>query len=243
MPPVSPPALRRLPTLGRRCLSTLGVPLRSSGVIFDPYVYTPKADQPPLLSAAGLQYRASEAKRNWRSTVSIAMLQKHLKQGWEHKAFARETHSLFRNFMDAHRRGDLKQLRMLVTEGIYQGLSSELQAQPHNETRSAFEVVSYSRPAQVCQIRHGNVNRVGYGQVTTMLQSTRRVVQVDVQGRIVDERGGGGGGGGGGGEKLLEIPTFCVFETCFLDPGATWRLARIDEHGATRDPRSTSAIR
>ena len=137
--------------------------------------------------------------------------------------------------MKAHQRGDLKQLRLLVTEGIFQGLERELKSQPPNELRSAFEVLEFSRPANVVQIRHGENKGAGYGQVTALVQSKRRVVKVDAKGRIA--------GGGEGEGKLLDIPTFCVFETCFKDPRATWRLARIDEFGATEDPRSTIGMR
>ena len=59
-------------------------------------------------------------------------------------------------------------------------------------------------------------------QVTALVHSQRRVVQVDAAGAASAKEA----------ERAVEIPSLVVFECGLSDPAATWRVARIEEIGA-----------
>jgi hypothetical protein len=83
---------------------------------------------------------------------------------------------------------------------------------------------------KVVQMRHGftatgsSRNRGnGFGQVTALIQSSRLVVQVNIDGSIVET------------DKTITSPSLVVYEVNFGDPKAHWRIARIEELGPTNN--------
>ena len=204
--------------------SSMGVPLRSSGVIFDPYTYTPPDKIPGIMSGPGLRHRMDSARGVWKSATSKAFLMKHLRGGFDDKAFASSANGRFERFMRAYQTGELKALRLLVTEGLFEGFQRELKAQRSGQHRSAFEVTGFKKDAVVVQMRYATHKGQRYGQVTCIVQSQRTVVQVDQSGQTVHTGAD------------LAVPSMCVYEVLVSDPRATWRLARVEEFGVT-DPR------
>mmetsp|Transcript_19011 Transcript_19011/g.27416 ORF Transcript_19011/g.27416 Transcript_19011/m.27416 type:complete len:85 (+) Transcript_19011:3-257(+) len=57
----------------------------------------------------------------------------------------------------------------------------------------------------------------GFGQVTCELQTARKPVLINDNGKIVNER------------EIIESKTICVYEVCFADPSNKWKLANIQE--------------
>ena len=106
--------------------------------------------------------------------------------------------------------------------------------------RSAFAVDGFVRKSEVLQMRHGFAGLAAGGsggarsaanafaQVTVLVQSRRKVVMVDADGRRVDNDDQGD-------PTLVEVPSLCVFETSLAEPRGHWRLARIEEIGSQKN--------
>jgi len=105
--------------------------------------------------------------------------------------------------------------------------------------RSAFEVSRFVRRAEVVQMRHGFAagmardKESGFGQVTCLVFSERRVVHVDAGGNVAKKVSRSSGSSSGGeGDALVAVPSLLVLEVGFGDKGGNWRIARIEEIGS-----------
>jgi hypothetical protein len=231
--------------------------LRSSGVIFDPYKFVESGKSPPTFSAEGIKSRLETAKSVLKSSYSSAFIQRHV-SSFSHRTLPTLAEDVFVRFMDAYRLGDVASLRSIVTEGLLEGIQQELKAQkgddpkkkrqsgkftqrPHQQLRSAFIVEGFIRTAQIVQMRHGftaghaRSANTGYGQVTVIVQSQRKVVTVDSHGQIVtiDQETSQK-------RNVVEVPSLIVLEVGFADPKANWRIARIEEIGDRNHPLTAS---
>jgi hypothetical protein len=256
--------LARSPIAATRRLSLAhGISQRSSGVIFDPYTFVPEDQRPSTFSVEGIKYRLVEAKSVAKSSYSSAFIQRHI-PGFSHRSFPAVANEVFIGFMNAYRSGDASALRLHSTDGIREGIQQELKAAqlkalpPSKKVgskskapqatglRSAFTVEGFVVPTQVIQMRHGFTTGLtrsmdtGFGQVTCLVQSTRRVVQVDCSsvGVAIAQQGPASGGSGEGGAewsaegRLVHVPSLVVFEVGFGDSRQNWRVARVEEIGS-----------
>lgn len=248
----------RSPFAATRQLSLAhGVSQRSSGVIFDPFTYVPEDQRPSSFSVEGIKCRLAEAKSVAKSSYSSAFIQRHI-PGFSHNSFPAVADGVFIGFMNAYRSGDASALRVHSTDGIREGIQQELKAAqlkaaprskkagskpkapPSTVLRSAFAVEGFVVPTQVIQMRHGFAAGLarsmdtGFGQVTCLVQSTRRVVQVDCSsGQSIAQHNPGGRSSDGTTEgRIVHVPSLVVFEVGFGDSKQNWRVARIEEIGS-----------
>ena len=98
---------------------------QSAGVIFDPYKYVPPEEVPSSFSADGVQYNFAVAKSVAKSSYSAAFITRHI-PSFAARSFPEEADSIFKSFMDGHREGNLTALRLVVTDGLLEGLRQEL---------------------------------------------------------------------------------------------------------------------
>jgi len=252
-------ATRSTCTVLRRFSLAHGVSQRSSRVIFDPYTYIPDDQKPSVFSAEGVKYRLAEAKSVAKSSYSSAFIQKHF-PSFSHKSFPAVADEVFIGFMNAYRSGDASALRIHCTDGIREGIQQELKAaqlkagppskkgnksskSPQSKVlRSAFTVEGFVVPTQVIQMRHGfstglaRSKDTGFGQVTCLVQSTRRVVHVDSStGAIVKPLRTNGEDDEETQSDLVHVPSLVVFEVGFNDSKQNWRVARIEEIGSPKE--------
>lgn len=154
--------------MSRRFFSTLGIPLRSSGLIFDQYTYVEK--QP--FGYDYLKAKAQEAKSVLKSSYSSAFIQRHIPE-FSYRSIPSIAEDLFSKFIDAHRRGDVNALRSILSEGIFDGIREEIHKQKRQQEiskpnksskgtktltrvfRSAFVIDGFVSSSQVLQMRHG----------------------------------------------------------------------------------------
>ena len=217
-----------------------------------------------MFSAEGVKYRLAEAKSVAKSSYSSAFIQKHF-PGFSHKSFPAVADEVFIGFMNAYRSGDASALRIHCTDGIREGIQQELKAaqlkgvpksnKGNNKSkapqsrvlRSAFTAEGFVVPTQVIQMRHGfstglaRSKDTGFGQVTCLVQSTRRVVHVDSStGTIVKPDRTSGGDDEEAKSNLVHVPSLVVFEVGFNDPKQNWRVARIEEIGSPQEIRDAT---
>lgn len=106
---------------------------------------------------------------------------------------------------------------------------SSQQQQMKPVLRKAFMIDSFALPPSVLQMRHGFVgdnkrsSNNGYAQVTVLINSIRKLVQVDLSGNVIENDDDDD-------ESIkIKTPSVVVFEVGFGDPNCNWRIARIEE--------------
>lgn len=221
----------------RRGISSRSVRLgevRSSGGIFDPYVYRGTGGQvlPPMMSQKGVQTRFGIMRGHLKSGICAGVIQKHVPNFLPSK-FPRMANAVFKDFFEAHRKGDLSSLAGLTTEELYASLKGEIKrTKSKGKRRAAFRLLDFKEPTRVLQMRvkrHKNISpQEGWGQVTCRLCSERELVLVDASGKEVRPAEGDEGGA----TKAQNV-TIGVLEVFFGDPSGRWRLALVQEMSET----------
>eukprot|EP00903_Cladosiphon_okamuranus_P014182 g13179.t1 len=209
--------------------------VRSSGGIFDPYVYRGTGGQslPPMMSKDGVKTRLGIMRSHLKSGMCAGIIQKHVPDFHASK-FPGVANKVFTEFFEAHRKGDMSALAGLTTEELYATLKGEVRrTKSKGQRRAAFRLLDFKEPTRVLQMRvkrNKNVSpKEGWGQVTCRLCSERELVLVDASGKEVVPIEANEGGA----TTKAQNVTIGIFEVFFGDPSGRWRLALVQEMSET----------
>ncbi|CAM9410526.1 unnamed protein product [Laminaria digitata] len=213
--------------------------VRSSGSIFDPYVYRGKGSPglPPMMTQDGLKTRWGIVRGHVKSGMCAGVIQARNESGtkthFKHvpdfhaSKFPSVANKVFKAFIEAHRKGDMHALAGLTTEELYASLKTEIKnAKSKGLRRVAFRLSDFKEPTQVLQMRVDRKKHVspkeGWGQVTCRLCTERELVSVDANGkelrRAEDEE-----------MAKAQNVTIGTFEVFFGDTAGRWRIALMRE--------------
>ncbi|CAM9271596.1 unnamed protein product [Ectocarpus fasciculatus] len=195
-----------------------------------------------MMSSEGVKERLGIMRSHLKSGVCAGIIQKHVPDFHASK-FPPVANQIFKDFFEAHRKGDARALAGLTTEELYASLKGEIKSsKSRGANRAAFRLVDFKEPTRVLQMRVDRKKHIspkeGWGQasfwaaVTCRLCSERQLLVVDAKGNEVKA-------------KADEDPTTAqnvtigVFEAFFGDSAGRWRLALVKElaespAGATR---------
>ncbi|CAM9316019.1 unnamed protein product [Scytosiphon promiscuus] len=225
----------------RRGISSSSVRLgevRSSGGIFDPYVYRGTGGQglPPMTSQDGLKTRWGIMKSHLKSGMCAGVIQKHVPDFHASK-FPPVANTVFKDFIDAHREGDLRALAGLTTEEMYTSLKGELkQSKTKGTRRAAFRLVDFKEPTRVLQMRVDRKKHIspkeGWGQASTWLVTCRLFTEREF---VFVEPNGKEARPAKDEISSAQNVTIGVFEVFFGDSSGKWRLALVQEMSQTAE--------
>ncbi|CBJ29484.1 conserved unknown protein [Ectocarpus siliculosus] len=202
--------------------------VRSSGGIFDPYVYRGAGGKglPPMMSSEGVRERLGIMRSHLKSGVCAGIIQKHVPDFHVSK-FPPVANQIFKDFFEAHRKGDTRALAGLTTEELYASLKGEIKSsKSRGAQRAAFRLVDFKEPTTVLQMRVDRKKHIspkeGWGQVTCRLCSERQLLVVDAKGNEVEAKADEDA-------TTAQNVTVGVFEAFFGDSAGRWRLALVQE--------------
>ncbi|CAM9488627.1 unnamed protein product [Hapterophycus canaliculatus] len=198
-----------------------------------------------MMTQDGLKTRWGIMKSHLKSGMCAGVIQaspalKHVPDFHASK-FPPVANTVFEDFINAHREGDLRALAGLTTEEMYSSLKVELkQAKSKGKRRPAFRLVDFKEPTRVLQMRVDRKKHVspkeGWGQasawllpwydyVTCRLCTEREFVFVEANGKesrpAKDEI------------SSAQNVAIGVFEVFFGDSAGKWRLALVQEMSET----------
>ncbi|CAM9098286.1 unnamed protein product [Ectocarpus sp. 6 AP-2014] len=211
--------------------------VRSSGSIFDPYVYRGAGGKglPPMMSSEGVKERLGIMRSHLKSGVCAGIIQKHV-PNFHASKFPPVANQIFKDFFEAHRKGDTRALAGLTTEELYASLKGEIKSSKgRGAQRAAFRLVDFKEPTRVLQMRVNRKKHIspkeGWGQasfwgwdisVTCRLCSERQLLVVDAKGNEVEAKADEDA-------TTAQNVTIGVFEAFFGDSAGRWRLALVQE--------------
>eukprot|EP00752_Nemacystus_decipiens_P009998 g8914.t1 len=182
-----------------------------------------------MMSQEGLKTRMEIMRSHLKSGMCAGIIQKHVPDFHASK-FPGVANKVFKEFFEAHRKGDLSALAGLTTEELYGTLKGEVKrTKSKGQRRAAFRLLDFKEPTRVLQMRvkrNKNISpKEGWGQVTCRLCSERELVLVDASGKEVQSAKGDGAAV----NTKAQNVTIGIFEVFFGDPSGRWRLALVQE--------------
>eukprot|EP00898_Chlorokybus_atmophyticus_P005612 jgi/Chlat1/6051/Chrsp4S06332 len=193
---------------------------RSPNVLFDPY----KPPEPKLpfffswFTSTGWKRRKDWILGYMKSAYTIARLRKNI-PGFNNKVFKAEASDLYKQINSALARGDLKVLRDLVTDTIYEDMRREVKRRKDGGwTRVSWTLINVDMvkvlQGRLLQVEKDNADNF-FGQLTVQVRSRQKFAVYDKKDKLV---------AGSPDEELL-VDDFWVLERATQRLDARWRVA------------------